>query len=187
MTNTKRQTRTRQELILKVWEELDRDSVGAAELRQIQEKIRERFGEGAVESPTAIARVLAEDGAVLRHPEVLACDTEWRESEIKRAWPLDQFLFSTIVAAEESVMRLEAWRRELIAEHPASHWPREVGLGLKQHVQLIAHSRVVGEEERAVAREVLQWLVVWLQEPHLFEDWLELRKRSPEYTKKFPD
>ena len=34
-------------------------------------------------------------------------------------------------------------------------------------------------------KEIAEWLTVWLQTPKLFEQWLELRKRSPEFGKTF--
>ena len=72
---TKRwRSRTKQDLVIEVWEALDCESVGARELEQIQEALRERFGEGALASPAAIARMVADEGAVLRHPEVCECD-----------------------------------------------------------------------------------------------------------------
>src|SRR6266446_7946862 len=78
MADQKLPARTKEDLIVEVWEQLDCDSVGAAELEQIQKAIRERFGEGAVDSPASIARLLADEGAILRHPEVLECDADWR-------------------------------------------------------------------------------------------------------------
>ena len=183
MNDKQRQVRTKQELIVEVWEELDCDSVGAVELNRIQEEIDKRFG--VLESPAAIARVLAEEGALLRHPEVLACDTQWREKEIAKAWPLDLLQFSTLTEATESLTKLAAWRREVVAEQPDSRLPLEVGLGLKQRLQLTAQSRIVGNEEIEVAKEVVQWLTVWLQDPEIFEDWLSLRQRSSEFVKRF--
>jgi hypothetical protein len=40
---------------------------------------------------------------------------------------------------------------------------------------------------RARLKEISEWLSVWLQSPELFSDWLDLRRRSPEYKKKFPE
>ena len=70
--------RTKAELIIEVWEHLDCESVGAKELEAIQRAVRDRFGAGAVASPASIARTLADEGAVLRHPEVIECDASWR-------------------------------------------------------------------------------------------------------------
>jgi hypothetical protein len=53
-------SRTKRDLIIEVWEALDCESVGTDELEQIQQVLRQRFGAGAVESPAAIARVVAD-------------------------------------------------------------------------------------------------------------------------------
>ena len=68
------QSRTKRDLIIEVWEALDCESVGARELEQIQRVLSETLGAGAIESPAAIARVVADEGAALRHPEVFECD-----------------------------------------------------------------------------------------------------------------
>ena len=76
---------TKRELIIEVWEQLNCESVGARELAEIQRSVGNRFGAGAIESPTAIARLLADEGAVLRHPEVIDYDAEWRERNLAEA------------------------------------------------------------------------------------------------------
>ena len=75
------EARTKRELMIEVWEHLDCESVGAKELEAVREAVRERFGEGAVESPARVARVLADEGAELRHAEVLAMDVQWRTQD----------------------------------------------------------------------------------------------------------
>jgi hypothetical protein len=50
---------------------------------------------------------------------------------------------------------------------------------------LVSRSKVVAEKRRFEAREIAQWLIVWMQEPNIFEDWLNLRQRSPEFIQKF--
>ncbi|HVG28630.1 MAG TPA: hypothetical protein VM864_02820, partial [Pyrinomonadaceae bacterium] len=59
--------RTKRELMIEVWEHLDCETVGAEELEKIVAAVRERFDGGAVESPAAVARLLADEGAELRH------------------------------------------------------------------------------------------------------------------------
>jgi len=81
--------KTKRDLIIELWEALDCESVGARELEQIQNAVAEKFGEGAVDSPASIARVLADEGAVLRHPEVLDFDTKWRERNLSELIPSD--------------------------------------------------------------------------------------------------
>ena len=64
-------SRTKIDLIIEVWEKLDCESVGAAEIEAIEEAVSARFGEAAVESPMRIARILADEGAALRHAEIM--------------------------------------------------------------------------------------------------------------------
>src|SRR5687768_8988441 len=76
-------SRTKDDLIVEVWQHLGDPSIGAAELREIQSALNEQLGEGAVDSPAAIARLLADEGAELRHPEVVECDATWREAKMR--------------------------------------------------------------------------------------------------------
>ena len=73
--------RTKHDLMIEVWEYLDCESVGAKELERIAEVVRERFGEGAADSPATVARLLADEGAELRHAEVLEIDVRWRSAD----------------------------------------------------------------------------------------------------------
>src|SRR6267142_7178919 len=96
---------TRHDLIIEVWEDLDCDSVGARELEQIQEALRERFGEGAQDSPASIARTVADEGAVLRHPEVFDYDAKWRERLNSGVVPVESLSFSNLPEASESIRK----------------------------------------------------------------------------------
>src|SRR5688572_9124508 len=64
-------SRNKQDLIIEVWEKLDCESVGAEEILAIDTVVRDRFGEAAVDSPMVTARLLADEGAELRHPEIM--------------------------------------------------------------------------------------------------------------------
>jgi hypothetical protein len=180
--------RTRDELIIEVWEALDCESVGARELEQIQQAVREKFGDGMLESPASIARVVADEGAVLRHPEVFACDSKWRERLISEAAPLQSLSFSNLADASESIKKLEAWRREFggqLGLQVEQHRLKEFALKTKQDLQLVMRSSLVDPNRRSEAGEMIQWLTIWLQDPSIFDDWLELRMRSGEFVEKF--
>lgn len=175
---------TRRDLIIEVWEALDCDSVGARELEQIQQALGEKFGAGAIESPAAIARVVADEGAALRHPEVFEFDLKWRAG---KSFPnLD---FSSLKPALESFREVEMQRGELeqTKEHAGLQQLSEVIAAARQDSLLLARSKILAPQERAEAREVSEWLRVWLVAPELFRDWLELRMRSAEFRKQFGD
>src|SRR6266550_9336902 len=181
--------RTKQDLIIEVWEDLDCESVGAHELEQIEEVLREKFGEGARDSPASIARTLADEGAVLRHPEVFDYDTKWRERLISGVAPLESLSFSHLPEASESIGKLESWRREFAGDRKQADLRRleEFALKTKQDLQLVARSRVVDPRRRIEAEEIVEWLTIWMLDPAIFEDWLSLRKRSAEFVEKFSD
>ena len=81
--------------MIEVWEHLDCETVGARELEAVADAVRERFGEGAVEGPAVVARLLADEGAELRHAEVLDADARWRTQDPYEAMFRNVLKFST--------------------------------------------------------------------------------------------
>ena len=63
--------RTKDDLIIEVWEKLDCENVGASEIEAIETVVRDEYGESAVDSPMVVARLLADEGAELRHSEIM--------------------------------------------------------------------------------------------------------------------
>ena len=189
MDASKWRARTVSDLIIEVWEALDCESVGALELERIQEALRGKFGEGAVGSPASIARAVADEGAVLRHPEVFDYDAEWRERKLTESRLPGDLSFANLAEAPGSFVKLDGHRQQLEGVNDEQ--------GLKQLLDriaqvradtlLIAQSKIVDSAAREEAKEIANWLMVWLQSPELFLDWLELRQRSPEFVEKFRD
>ena len=60
---------TKYQIIVDVWERMEKDVVGAPELELIQQALAVRFG--TIVSLASIARTLADHGARLGHPEIL--------------------------------------------------------------------------------------------------------------------
>src|SRR5688572_10132014 len=164
--NAKWQSRNRHDLIIEVWEALDCESVGARELEQIQRALQETFGEGALYSPASIARTVADEGAVLRHPEVFECDKRWRERLISGAVPLEPLSFANLSEASDSIRKLESWRRESASEGNRDKRLRieKFAVKTKQDLQMVARSPVVETKKRTEAAEIAQWLTIWMQD-----------------------
>jgi len=183
MSENRIRARTKHQLILEVWKQLQCESVGARELETIQQAILEVFGEGAIESPASIARTLADTGAKLRHPEILDSDARWRGLSLERLFP-EQLSFSTLAAACDSIGKLDDLRKqfEQVGDRAGLQRLRGLALEVKRELQLVARSRAVGEKQRLEAKETVQWLTIWLQDPHIFPDWLSLRRRSTEFN-----
>jgi len=186
MDGTKWRARTRRDLIIEVWEHLDCESVGADELEKIQEALREKFGEGALESPAAIARAVADEGAVLRHPEVFDCDVKWRRRNMDPLGFQEILDFSSLSSAFQSIVKIEEKRLALQTDDRGGLTQlRSIVTSARKDSLLRARSRIIDAGLREEAREVSQWLTIWLQAPELFSDWLDLRRRSPDFRRKF--
>ncbi|HEV2762843.1 MAG TPA: hypothetical protein VGV38_07610 [Pyrinomonadaceae bacterium] len=179
--------RTKRELMIEVWERLDCESVGASELQAIAEAVRGRFGEGAVESPASVARLLADEGAELRHAEILELDARWRTHDPYEAMFRNVLRFSDFAQAAASVKQLDNLRRqfERKGDREGLRRVRETVLKGKRRAEMIARNPAVNERKRAEKSEIAQWFTVWLNQPDIFDDWLYLRRRSEEFRRKF--
>jgi len=100
--------------IVAAWRQLGGGGVGRRELVGIQRSLGTK---ASGPSPAAIARVLADHGAELKHPEIIECDAEWRraflEKEAQRleetAGP-DQAKPLRLNQAESLIIKLEKQR-----------------------------------------------------------------------------
>ncbi len=168
--------------MIEVWEKLDCESVGAAEIMAIEDAVRERFGPSALDSPMVIARLLADEGADLRHSEVMALWVERNSDRPYDAVFRNVLQLSGFSQALSTIRNLENLRRKFKAD------------GDKEGLRLIRETALRGRRELnasrgemtgSIAMEISQWLSVWLQTPELFADWVDLRRRSPEFIKRF--
>lgn len=180
--------RTKRELMIEVWEHLDCESVGRSELEAIRAAVAGRFGEGAVESPASIARLLADEGAELRHAEVLETDAHWRAAtDPYEAMFRNVLKFSDFAQAAASIKRLDNLRREFARKRDQEglRRVREIVLRGKRRAAMIAGNPAVNEHKRAEKEEIAQWFTVWLQTPEIFDDWLALRLCSADFREQF--
>ncbi|HJQ34350.1 MAG TPA: hypothetical protein VJ866_19375 [Pyrinomonadaceae bacterium] len=181
------EARTKRELMIEVWERLDCESVGAKELEAVIAVVRERFGEGAVESPSRVARLLADEGAELRHAEVLEMDVRWRTRDPYDAAFRNVLKFSTFEEAAASIRRLDNLRKQFRRKNDREGLRRvhETVLKGKQRAQMIARNPSVNERKREEKAEMAEWFTVWLNQPEIFEDWLALRLASKDFRARF--
>jgi hypothetical protein len=172
----KQKNRTKREVIMEVWAESDSQSAGAYELNLIQQAVEDSFGTD--ESPANLARILADGGIPLRHPEILEADSAWREQSLSKLFGATGLDFGSLKAALESVSRIEELRLQLV----------EAG-DQKNLKSLVEHVREVKtdllDQQTLIGREAAEWLTVWLQNPSILENWLSLRQDSADFLKKF--
>lgn len=179
----------KQDLIIEVWEYLDCESVGARELEEIQKALIEKFGAGGLASPATIARAVADEGAVLRHPEVFECDVNWRKEHLKKQEFRNELDFADLSVAFDSVVKLEEKRLQLQVDEDATGLKdlREIVMAARKDVAMRGRSKILDVAIREQLKEISEWLTVWLQSPELFSDWLDLRRHSPEFVREFPE
>ena len=180
-------SRTKTDLIIEVWEKLDCESVGAKEISAIEDAVRENLGNGAVESPMIIARLLADEGAELRHAEIMELDVERRLESPYAAMFRNILKFSDFKQALVSIRRLENLRKKFASENDREglRQARETAIKGKRRAQMISKNEKVAPEKRAEKQEIAEWFTIWLQNPEVFESWVALRQKSPDFNKNF--
>jgi hypothetical protein len=136
---------------------------------------------------------LADEGAELRHPEVLECDAIWREAEIGKSGVNEAGeLFDledkwNLKKAAVWIRKLERLRKKFAGDSDGKeiktleNRAREA----KRIAQVLAAHHTLSSKQRIEAAEIAEWLTIWLQTPQLFKTWLELRRKSPEFLAKF--
>ncbi len=180
-------SRTKTDLIIEVWEKLDCESVGAKEIEAIEIVVRDRFGEGAIESPMIIARMLADEGAELRHAEILELDVKRRLESPYDAMFRNVLKFADFKETLISIRRLENMRRKFVLENDKEglRLLREIAIKGKNRAQMIAKNERVEADKRVEKAEIAEWFTLWMQSPEIFENWVELRQNSKDFKEKF--
>lgn len=175
--------------MIEVWERLDCESVGSDEIRAIEAAVLERFGKAAVDSPMIIARLLADEGAVLRHHEIMQLYLE-RASDR----PYDP-AFRNILdiggfsEAAASIRRLNNLRRKYGADDDKEglRLVREKAQQGRRDALARAGDNRLDQTTRDAAAEIAEWLTLWMQSPEMFETWIEVRLASAEFRDKFSE
>jgi hypothetical protein len=180
-------SRTKTDLMIEVWEALDCESIGAKEIMAIETAVREKFGENAVDSPMRIARLLADEGAELRHSELMELAVQRQLESPYDAMFRNILKFANFKETHISIRQLENLRRKFQAENDKEglRLVREMAIKGKQRALMIARNIKVDEQKRAEKAEIAEWFTLWLQSPEIFENWIELRKHSQDFQAKF--
>jgi hypothetical protein len=183
------EARNKTDLMIEVWEKLDCENVGAEEIKAIENAVLERFGKAALDSPMVIARLLADEGAVLRHSEIMELYVE-RHSDRPHEPAFRNILnIDGLAEAASSIRRLENLRRKYAADQNKEglRLVREKGREGRAEALERASNKGTNDPDRIMYAEIAEWLTLWLQSPEMFETWIDLRLSSPDFKKKFPD
>ena len=184
------------EIIVSLWREFGGPAVGASELTRLQDALAEIFGRDKVPSPARIARELAQEGAALRHPEIIESDARWREAQIA-GW-MNAFqslrLLQTDVPlqlnqAAAIIAELEEQRDRFLntGDEVALAEVKTLGREAREVAKNRSRDSLLSGSDREVQAEISEWFRVWLETPNLFNQWLELRRSSEAFKEKFSD
>lgn len=172
---------TKKALILEVARELGKPRFTPAEIEQIRRKLIAQLGASGKTSSDYIVSVLEEAG--LRVVWSTKSDTEGRYEEEFQ----DLLHFSTLDEAEMCLVRLDELLRKFIVENEksAAERVREVARLGRRRAEMISRNHKVDALKRLEKEEIAHWFGIWLETPDAFFDWLEVRKQSPDFQKKF--
>lgn len=173
---------TKKALILEAAEALGKPRFTPAEIEQIRRKLISQLGAAGKTSSDYVVSVLEEAG--MRVVWSTKSDTEGLYEEEFA----DLLHFSTLEEAEMCIVRLDELHRKFTREHepPAIERTREVARLGRRRAEMISRNHKVDAQKRAEKEEIAHWFGIWLETPDAFFDWLEVRKQSADFTKKFP-
>lgn len=177
-------SRTKTDLIIEVWEKLDCESVGAVEIEAIETAVEARFGAGAVDSPMVIARLLADEGAELRHSEILGLFVSRKKPLRDEALDATWLRFDSIPNAVRSMRAVEIERRKAAGAEATGRLRERLMEARSRAIDASRNPRI-DIAKRAELAEIGEWLTLFLQTPEIFANWLELRINSRDFKERF--
>ncbi len=179
--------KNKQDLMIEVWERLDCESIGASEVEIIERIVDQTFGAGAVDSPMAVARLLADEGAELRHSEIMDLYVEREAETIYDAELRNLINIEDLESAASSLQRMENLRRKYESEADDLGLRRlhEKAVRFKEMAHERSLKKCLDERGRLMNAEIAEWITHWLRTPQIFDTWIALRLRSEEFREWF--
>jgi hypothetical protein len=174
--------KTKKALILETAREIGAEKWTPVEIDQLRRRMLAEHGEEGKTGSDYIADVLKAAGLKV-HLSVREEAEDQFEEEFE-----DLLHFKTLGDAEVSLMRLdELWRRfREHGENAAAGRVMDVARLGKRRAEMIARNQKVEPHKRQEKEEISSWFRIWLETPDAFFDWLDVRKKSPEFVAKFP-
>jgi hypothetical protein len=174
--------KTKKEFILETAQEIGAQQFTLAEIDQLRRRLIAEHGEEGKTGNDYIADVLKQAGF-----KVLLSLQEDAEDQYEEEFE-DLLHFKTLEDAEVSIMRLDELMRKFRAHQEPAAAERVLNVARlgKRRAEMIARNRKVEPHKRAEKEEIASWFRIWLENPDVFFDWLDVRKQSPEFQTKFP-
>ena len=175
---------SKKQLILECCEKAQLDRIGAREIRAIEAEVRRHVGPSNGVSASYIANVLRQAGKRVEYNDRFV--DPWMEEPY--AGRLRGLLkFNDLKAAEDSLRQLDAVYREYreSADREGTYLIRSLVLKGRDRARSLASNPRVNPQKRQEKGEIASWFNVWVDNVDLFFDWLEIRKQSEDFKKRF--
>src|SRR5262249_9810468 len=174
--------KTKKELILQAARQISAQAWTPAEIDQLRRRLIAEHGEVAKTGSDYIADVLKDNGYKVLLEIPLEAEEQFEEE-------FDDLLhFKTLQDAEVSVMRLDELLRRFRAHGEKAAVERVLNVARlgKRRAEMISRNAKVDKQKRLEKTEIAEWFRIWLETPDAFFDWLDVRKKSPDFVAKFP-
>ncbi len=175
--------RNKLDLIFEVWEKLDCESIGRTEIEAIEMVVGEQYGASAVDSPMVIARLLADEGAQLRHSEIMALFVERASDQPYAAVLRNLIRIDDLASTRTSLVEMTNLWRKYKSEgdrQGLEHVANAARNARKRALELSA-SRAT---KRDLNTEIAEWLRVWLETPEIFSSWVDIRMQTDDFKER---
>src|SRR4030095_9088428 len=159
--------------------------VGSDELLAIETVVRDVYGQSAVDSPMTVARLLADEGAELRHSEIMQLHVERASDRPHDAAIQDLFDLTDLNTLASSLRNAENLRKVLLSrnDNAGLRLLRDRAIEMKRIAISTANDPRRPEDLRLAQAEAAEWITLWLQSPELFENWVKLRRSSEDFKR----
>ena len=170
-------SKSKRDLIIEVWEKLDCEDVGRIEIEAIETAIAGSFGLTSTDTPMRLARLLADEGAVLRHSEILELDVERRTAAQDLPLISAPLELDTPESALDSIRQMDLLRQKLQgrgADDSVKSLRQKAQKSRETMIRTAANTNKP-ESARRHAHEMAEWLSIWLASPDVFDSWISAR------------
>ncbi len=177
---------SKKELILQICEEKGFTVVRREEIELINRALSERLGPRGGTTPSYIANVLIEGGKDVRYRDILIK----RRADDRYGDLFEGVLsFKNLETAARSLKEIDQLYHKFKAEGDRVGMARTKLLATTgwRRASIMAKNRRLSPSIRLEKEEIARWFELWSENPEVFWDWLELRKKSQKFLQQFED
>jgi len=175
---------SKKELILQICMEKGFTVVRREEIELIKRALAERIGPRGETTTSYIANVLIEAGKDVRYRDILVK----RRADDRYSERFKGVLgFKNLEVAERSLREIDRLYQKFREEGDRVGMARTKLLATTgwRRASIMAKNKKLAPSTRLEKEEIAHWFELWSENPEVFWDWLELRKRSQKFQQQF--